>query len=304
MANCVKCDASISRSNKSGRCKKCYETRNNDGDNSQNDTIPSTSSDSWDLNITDAILTELPELPNQWYKEDVSKLNAGHLVRIMMGFFHPVREELNEVKGRVIDLEQGNDKMGKVMDSHGDRIEDLEKDIIEKEKELMNLKKTLFNQQLFMENLQKKDLKNNMIITGIPNSDLEVDDAIYHSDEEKIAYILSEVCEHMNASSYKIVSFPSAENRTTHVCKVIFNNFEDKMNIMKNSKRLKDNDVLKSIFLQWDEPKLTRLENQRLRKVKKDTKQEFPNDTVELRKGIIKRNNRQVDKFNLMNQIF
>ena len=31
---------------------------------------------------------------------------------------------------------------------------------------------------------------------------------------------------------------------------------------------------------------------------------EFPNDTVELRKGIIKRNNRQLDKFNLMNQIF
>ena len=58
----------------------------------------------------------------------------------MMGFFHPVREELNEVKGRVIDLEQGNDKLGKVMDSHGDRIEDLEKDIIEKEKELLNLK--------------------------------------------------------------------------------------------------------------------------------------------------------------------
>ena len=58
---------------------------------------------------------------------------------------------------------------------------------------------------------------------------------------------------------------------------------------MKNSERLKDNDVLKSIFLQWDEPKLTRLENQRLRKVKKDMKQEFPNDTVELRKCIIKR---------------
>ena len=118
-----------------------------------------------------------------------------------------------------------------------------------------------------------------MLITGIPNSDLEVDEAIYHSDEEKIAYILSEVCEHMNASSYTIVSFPSAENRTTH-CKVIFNNFDDKMCIMKNSKRLKDNDVLKSIFLQWDEPKLTRLENQRLRKVKKDMKEEFPNDTV------------------------
>ena len=171
-------------------------------------------------------------------------------------------------------------------------IEDLGKDIIEKEKQLMNLQKTLFNQQLFM-----KNLKNNMIITGIPNADLEVDEAIYHSDEEKIAYILSEVCEHMNASSYKIVSFPSAESRTTHVCKVIFNNFEDKMSIMRNSKRLKDN-VLISIFLQWEEPKLTRLENQRLRNVKKDMKQEFQKDTVELRKGIIKRNNRQVDKFN------
>ena len=77
-----------------------------------------------------------------------------------------------------------------------------------------------------------------------------------------------------------------------------------RMNVIKNAKKLKDIESLRKVFLQWDDPKLTRQENQRLRKAKWELKQSHPNDNLELRKGILKRNNQQVDKFNLMNQIF
>ena len=143
-----------------------------------------------------------------------------------------------------------------------------------------------------------------MIITGIPNGEIQADVAIFQSTEEKVTFILSEVCDDISVDSYQVVAFPPAENRNTHVCKVIFKEFEVKMDAMKNAKKLKNNEALNKIFFQWDEPKLTRQENHRLRKKKRELKEEYPDDKVEIKKGILKRNDQQVDKFNLVNQIF
>ena len=316
MAFCDNCGNELSRSTKGTLCKVCYQNRNldRDGENSQQRAVDvdvndlnSTSTDNnttWELGLNDIPVNDIPQLPDEWYKQDLSTMNAGHLVRIMMGFFHPLQEEMNSLKKKISDMERGNLCMATVVEGHTSKIEDAENEIKEKGKEINLLKKTVFNQQVFLENIQKKDLKNNIIITGIPNDVLEVDDTLYQSDEEKVACILNEVCDDINKESYKIISFSPAENRITHVCKVIFNDHEIKMNAIQNAKKLKNNVSLSKVFLQWDEPKLTRQENQRLRKVKWELKQEYPDDDIELKKGILKRNNQQTDKFNLMNQIF
>ena len=83
-----------------------------------------------------------------------------------------------------------------------------------------------------------------------------------------------------------------------------FNDFNVKQKVMSNSKKLRDNASLNKIFLQWDEPELTRQENQRLRKKKWTLKQDHPSDNFELKKGTLKQNNQQIDKFDLLNQIF
>ena len=76
------------------------------------------------------------------------------------------------------------------------------------------------------------------------------------------------------------------------------------MMVLRNAKKLKDIEAFKSVYLKWDEPRYTRLENQRLRKKKYDISRQFPGDSIELKKGILRHNNVQCDKFDLMNQIF
>ena len=59
-----------------------------------------------------------------------------------------------------------------------------------------------------------------------------------------------------------------------------------------------------SVYVKNDETKLSRSENYRLRKKAKELREEFPNDVVKIEKGVLKRNDVQVDKFDLNNQIF
>ena len=312
MGFCNNCGAKLGRTTVGTLCKKCYPNRNQ----LLNGTATTPSSDAGggndtsddiimaDLGLNDDILQNLPELPSEWYKQDLRQMNAGHLVRIMRCFFQPIQEELKSLKNKIGDMEKGIQSISTITTDHTVKLKDTEEDLKDKGKEIELIKKAVFNQQVFLENLQKKDLKNNMIITGIPNGELVIDDVTLQSDEEKVAGILHEIGDNISTDCYKLLYFPAAENRTTHVCKVTFNDFNVKMNVIKNAKKLKDIESLRKVFLQWDDPKLTRQENQRLRKAKWELKQSHPNDNLELRKGILKRNNQQVDKFNLMNQIF
>ena len=307
MSSCSKCGAKLGRTTQGSLCKKCYLKRNEDssldkvapvGNNELKDSIIC------DLGLGDDLLNSLPDLPEEWHQKDLHALNAGHLVKILLGFFQPLQKELNLLKSKINEMDEGIQRVNTITAVHSDKFKETEKEIQEKGKEIDLVKKAVFNQQIFLENLQKKQLKNNMIITGIPNSDLLIDDVAHQSDEEKVAGIFNEICDDIRTECYTIFSFPAAENRASHVCKVTFNDFDVKKNVMRNSKKLRDNVSLNKIFLQWDEPKLTRQENQRLRKKKWTLKQDHPNDNFELKKGILKQNDQQVDKFDLINQIF
>ena len=58
------------------------------------------------------------------------------------------------------------------------------------------------------------------------------------------------------------------------------------------------------MYVKNDETKISRNENYRLRKKAKALREEFPDDTVKIEKGVLKRNDVQVDKFDLNNQLF
>lgn len=303
---CTKCKAQIGRSNKSGFCQSCYLKRNDDSEDSSNvnkEVSPVNNIDCG-LGLDSDTLNNLPELPTAWHEKDLQDLNAGHLVRILMCFFQPVQQELEAIRIKVKDMGEKIDIVSAKCESNSDKIKENESNLLEKGNELTLMKKAILNQQTFLENLQKKDLRNNVIVTGIPNSNLEIDGDVLQSDEEKITGILYEIDEELDSNSYEIVSFPHVENRNTHVCKLIFKDFDLKKKILSNSKILKDKDSLSKIYLQWDEPKLTRQENHRLRKKRWTLKQDHPGHTFELKNGVLKQNGRQVDKFNLVNQIF
>ena len=78
-------------------------------------------------------------------------------------------------------------------ESNAVKIKETESNLQEKDKEITLMKKAILNQQIFLENLQKRDLRNNIIVTGIPNNNLEIDGNVLQSDEEKIIGILCEI---------------------------------------------------------------------------------------------------------------
>ena len=255
---CTKCKSQIGRTNKSGFCQNCYLKRNESDGNNTSADVEGNSLNNIDcgLGLGSETLNKLPELPIEWYEKDLKDLNAGHLVRILMCFFQPVKQELESITTKIKDMSEKIEQVSTKCESNADKIKETENNIQEKEKEITLMKKAILNQQIFLETLQKRDLRNNVIVTGIPNNNLLIDGGVLQSDEEKITGIFCEIHDNLDINSFEIISFPPAENRDTHVCKVIFKEYELKRAIMGKSKVLKEIDSLSKIFLQWDEPKL------------------------------------------------
>ena len=291
MVNCVKCNRGQSKLNPGNLCKNCYAN-------------PATSSGIGSDIISEDIIQNLPTLPEEWYEKDITELNTGHLVRIMMGLFQPMKMEIKALGEKVSHLETGIEEVQTCSTKNSEKMAELEEVVKEQDNEIKLLKKVILNQQVFMENTHKRELMRNVIITGIPNAPMEIAEASYGNSEEKIALILSEIDENICSNMYSMHAFPAAENRETHVCRVTFDNVNIKMAVINNAKKLKSKPGFERIYVKWDEPKLTRKENLRLWKKMKEIKTNHPDDSVELKHGIIRHNNVECDKFSLMNQIF
>ena len=220
----------------------------------------------------------------------------------MMDFFTPIREQLTEFKDQTNEMQKENEVLSNKLAKNTDEIREIRSNIDRNEKDVTLLKRTIYNQQVFIEGVQKRELRNNLIILGIPNDDLTYDGTVYQSSDEKVAVVLTELCPNIDTSAYNLTAFPPAEGRTTHVCKIAFNDYDTKMEVSSNCRKLKEKAALSSIFIKWDEPCFTRLENSRLRKKRYDLLQDNPDDEVKISKGILYHNNVECDNF--INQIF
>ena len=103
---CNKCKSQIGRANKSGFCQNCYLKRNDnsDGNDSSNSEVGNSLNSDCGLGLGSEILGNIPDLPTEWYEKDLKDLNAGHLYRILMCFFKPVKQELEPIKSKMKDM--------------------------------------------------------------------------------------------------------------------------------------------------------------------------------------------------------
>lgn len=188
-----------------------------------------------------------------------------------------------------------------VTKTNGEKIEELEKTIA-------LMKTTIVNQQEFLEQLQRKDLAKNVMVTGIPDGPLLLDNDSIDDPMEKVKVVLREVNNNLNEDDYSIFMFDpftKDDGSITHSAKVTFTSIDLRKQILANSKTLKEKgNFFKSIYCKNDETKLARKENFRLRKKAKELREQFPNDIVKIEKGVLKHRDIQVDKFDLNNQLF
>ena len=287
MKQCSKCDKRQVRLNAGDLCTECHKKAKSDA----------VAANVGFAGLSAQQIDALPELPANWDTKSLTDLTAGHLLKLMMCFYKPLQEKVEL-------LEKQNKEQETKIAKNVDVINELQSEADGQRKEVDTLKKVIYNQQIYLEGLRKKESANNIIVTGIPNNDLEYNDMIHTTTEEKVLVVLKELNPTVSAEAFKLIKFNPADGRDTHVCKLVFHEYRDKMNIYTKAKLLKENAVLHKIFLKWDEPRLTRLENQRMRTKKYKLGLEFPDEDIVIKKGILYRSGVNCDKFNLSNQIF
>ena len=165
------------------------------------------------------------------------------------------------------------------------------------------LKKVILRQQEYLETSNRKELRGNIIISGVPKGDLNIQDEIHNGENTKTSAILNFIGYSNDEESYEAFALPSPEYRDTYATKLKFEDPSLVKNILSNAKKLKNLTTAK-IFIKKDEPYFTRKENARLRKRRYDLAQENRNDNFTIDKGKLYHNDVVVDKFDLNNQIF
>ena len=171
-----KCGKAQSVLNPGNLCKDCFNKP---------------SLDDWASTFSTEEINNLPDLPDNWNTKSLSDLTAGHLIRLMMGFYIPLQNEIKNLSEQILSLQNENKKNKVNIEKNAESIKEIHTEVTDERKEVKTLKKAVFQQQVFLENTQKKELKNNLIITGVPNDDLVYEDMTYHSSNEKVTVILN-----------------------------------------------------------------------------------------------------------------
>ena len=183
------------------------------------------------------------------------------------------------------------------------------------------IKKTLNEQQKYLERMRREETKGNLFISGIPNelnldmSDLPEDGA----DENKkrkdpvkiIQHVLQFVNPAMTPAKYDILkNFDAKDGYSRHSAKIRVKEIADKIQIFKGCvkfKHLSDENYLRKIFIKNDDPSLTRQENDRLRTKMKGLREldALSENRYTIKQGKLLKNEEEVvDEFNLSNQLF
>ena len=277
------CSNVLAKSTRGTLCRKCFINKDKQ-DNTVSEEI---------LNDYDANAVEDPvDL-----QRVVGDLVVSDLVSIIKQEVMPI---VTAVKGIDTRLKAIELKIAKIEEEHNESLTKV--DTIDKEVE--SLKRVILEQQKHMEIMKKKDTANNIVVNGIPNDPLVINDIEITDDNGKLQEIFRHIeCVDKLSNDHKIIILPGRDDATTHSLKVQFTNNEDVKHIINNAKRLKSFEAAK-IFINYDEPYYSRKENYRLRKKKSDLQKDHAGDEIKISRGKLYHNNMVVDRFNLSNQIF
>ena len=309
-------------------CQPCYRTRDNPNDTFHNTPMAGLQPNSHgDLLRNAAFISEDPEDDgesiNEIYSQDastcgidltkgMSDLNIGDLIKIIHMSVKPIiypvvtkldglEKKFEGVFRKLEDLEatttQNTAKIRKLEEESDENKETID----ELSSEVKTLKNVILEQQKYLESVKRKDLSNNLTISGIPKGEMKVDNEIYTDTEEKVDCILTFIgCQN---HKYDILPLKEVEGRERLFLKLKFKDIESTKTIVSKAKLLK-NFTAARIYINRDEPLLSRKENNRLRKKKGDLIKAHGKDVVKIEKGKLYHNNTAVDKFDLSNQIF
>ena len=198
MGSCVQCSKYEARLKKGSICKDCFNLNNKDsvkkkGDStstndvtnytslfvSNGNTLAANNNDNYSMN------TKVPNsLTEDFLNTSVSQLSVRDIVKIITAVNEPLQKKL------LCLIEDIGNKV-KILDN---RIELLEAENIKKEEDNKTLRLIVTNMQRCLNKLDADERNNNVIISGLPEREIKVDDneesAPIIRDHNKISWIM------------------------------------------------------------------------------------------------------------------
>jgi hypothetical protein len=130
----------------------------------------------------------------------------------------------------------------------------------------------VLQQQKFLESMDAEKRASNVIILGVPEDAMQIDETTHETDDEKVAAIFSKI-EQADIQPVSIVRLGKnapSNPRKGRPIKIVLSNQNIRPQILGNSNKLKDSgDAFKKIYIKKDVHPHVRKEFRRLRDVGK-----------------------------------
>lgn len=169
------------------------------------------------------------------------------------------------------------------------------KEQIDKQNEkIVMLENVITNQASHIDKIDNYMKRKYAILQGVPED----------KDETQLEEIIIALDANLE-KSFKPIRLGKKTNDKNRPIKLKFINENEKRNTVNKSRDVfKENEAFNNIYLNYDESTYRRLENGRLRRMKKENKAKYPDKDIQLQKGQLLMDNNVIDKYNIKNQIF
>ena len=204
-----------------------------------------------------------------------------------------ITEEIRGLKGEITAQQEEIKQLST-------KVEGLEVKCNTQNDDIKAMSDTIFQQQIFIENVNKDKRINNLVITGIPQAQ--------GLNQENIEKKTIEIIESIGINREEIhpISIRRLNNtdNQTAVVKMSLPNRDEKKRIKENAKNLKNSATFKRVFIKDDKTPLASKEDTRLRQKKRQLAADNPGADIRMDKGALIMNGQKLDEFNLRNQLF
>ena len=191
------------------------------------------------------------------------------------------------------------------------RLDLVQAEQITMKNEADHLKRLVVSQQQQIEAIENDLRKQNVIFSGVSESEIHVGDKILRDDTEKIEYLCEQTG--LNAYDQDYILSCSRIGRPIkgrdRLMKVKFRSLSPKREVLRSQKVFRQTDTILSsfgkVFVSPDSSFLSRKEDRRLRERMREMRASLSDsDHLFIRKGVLYKNNVIVDRVNIANQLF
>ena len=283
------CNNTLAKTTKGNHCRKCYLKQPHPPQVNDEENNP--------FKVFNHIQQAFDAIGLDMIGGNMNQLKVGDLLTVIRKEIAPLVDVIINLQNKVHLLETKVEKIEEERDDHVGKLKTLSDNV-------ESFKQIIMEQQKYLESLKSKEISSNIIVSGIPNESLVINDEEADDDAKKLDVIFNHMnCNEKLNGEHKVTSLPIREGATTHSVKIQLANAEDVKHVINKAKELKNFTTAK-VYVNYDETYYIRKENNRLRKKRSDLKIDHVNDEIKISKGKLYHNNIVVDQFDLSNQLF